>query len=85
MSAITSTAARMIRAAAPLRSAAVRQFSASAAAAESTAPVIAVAVAQHSTKKLAIISSIAFVAGVDVTYAYFTLGQEKDSIKQLLI
>ncbi|KAF9542885.1 hypothetical protein EC957_001476 [Mortierella hygrophila] len=78
MSAIISSAGRMARTTAPLRVAAVRQFSASAAA-ESSAPAIAVAVAQHSTKKLAIVSSVAFVAGVDVTYAYFTLGQKKDS------
>lgn len=75
MSAITSSAARMVRAAAPLRTAAVRQFSASAVA-ETSAPAIAVAMSQHSTKKLAIVSSVAFVAGVDVTYAYFTLGQK---------
>ncbi|KAF9152165.1 hypothetical protein BG015_005683 [Linnemannia schmuckeri] len=79
MSAITSSAARMVRVAAPLRTAAARQFSATAAAAESSAPAVAVAMAQHSTKKLAIVSSVAFVAGVDVTYAYFTLGQKKDS------
>ncbi|KAG9071988.1 hypothetical protein KI688_006207 [Linnemannia hyalina] len=79
MSAIASSAARMAHTTAPLRAAAVRQFSASAAAAESSAPAIAVAVAQHSTKKLTIVSSLAFIAGVDVTYAYFTLGQKKDS------
>ncbi|KAK3847983.1 MAG: hypothetical protein J3R72DRAFT_484948 [Linnemannia gamsii] len=73
MSPITSSsAARMVRVAAPLRTAAIRQFSAAAPAAESSAP----AVTLHSTKKLAITSGVAFVAGVDVTYAYFTLGQK---------
>ncbi|KAF8947415.1 hypothetical protein BGZ47_009271 [Haplosporangium gracile] len=78
MSVITSTAARMVRVAAPLRTTAVRQFSA-AATAEPSASAVAVAMTQHSTKKLAIVSSVAFAAGVDVTYAYFTLGQKKDS------
>ncbi|KAF9152163.1 hypothetical protein BG015_005681 [Linnemannia schmuckeri] len=73
MSAITSSAVRMVRAAAPLRTAAVRQYS--AAAGESSAAPAAL----HSTKKLAIASGVAFVAGVDVTYAYFTLGQKKES------
>ena len=73
MSAISSSAVRMVRAAAPLRTAAVRHYSAASThAAESSVE----AVAQHSTKKLAIASSVAFVAGVDVTYAYFAFGQK---------
>ncbi|KAG0378113.1 hypothetical protein BGX24_004703 [Mortierella sp. AD032] len=76
MSPITSSAAvRMVRVAAPLRTAAIRQFSAAAPAVESSVP----AVALHSTRKLAIVSGVAFVAGIDVTYAYFTLGQKKES------
>lgn len=75
MSAIASSAIQMARVATPLRSAAIRQFSATATA-EFSAPAVAAAVAQHSTKKMAIVSSVAFVAGVDVTYAYFTLGQK---------
>ncbi|KAF8942309.1 hypothetical protein BGZ47_006599 [Haplosporangium gracile] len=71
MSPIATSAARMVRASAtPLRAAAVRQYS--AAAGESSAAPTAL----HSTKKLAIVSGVAFVAGVDVTYAYFTLGQK---------
>ncbi|KAF9134089.1 hypothetical protein BGW39_008162 [Mortierella sp. 14UC] len=76
MSPITSTAAvRMVRAAAPLRTIAIRQFSAATPAVESSAP----AVALYTSKKLAIASGVAFVAGVDVTYAYFTLTQKKDT------
>ncbi|KAG0285421.1 hypothetical protein BGZ96_010321 [Linnemannia gamsii] len=72
MSAIVSSATRMVRASAtPLRTVATRQYS--AAAIESSAPVL------HSTKKLAIASTVAFIAGVDVTYAYLTLGQKKDA------
>ncbi|KAF9905702.1 hypothetical protein EC991_001376 [Linnemannia zychae] len=71
----TSAAVRMARTAAPLRTIATRHFSAAAPVAEASAP----AVALHSTKKLAIASSVAFVAGVDVTYTYFTLGQTKES------
>ncbi|KAF9100205.1 hypothetical protein BGX23_004033 [Mortierella sp. AD031] len=67
MSAITSSAVRMVRAA-------TRQYS--AAAVEASVPA---AVGQHSTKKLAIASGAAFVVGVDVTYAYFTFGQRKDA------
>ncbi|KAF9107440.1 hypothetical protein BGX29_006307 [Mortierella sp. GBA35] len=74
MSAITSSAVRMVRAATPLRTAAIRQYS--AAAVEASVPA---AVGQHSTKKLAIASGAAFVVGVDVTYAYFTFGQRKDA------
>ncbi|KAF9542882.1 hypothetical protein EC957_001473 [Mortierella hygrophila] len=72
MSAITSSAARMVRATAPLRTVAARHYSA-AATESSAAPTL------HSTKKLAIASGVAFVAGVDVTYAYFTLGQKKEA------
>ncbi|KAG0278287.1 hypothetical protein BGZ95_004320 [Linnemannia exigua] len=75
MSPITSSAVvRMVRVATPLRTTAIRQFSAAAPAVESSAP----AVALHSTKKLAITSGVAFIAGIDVTYAYFTLGQKKE-------
>ncbi|KAF9131746.1 hypothetical protein BGX30_012981 [Mortierella sp. GBA39] len=63
----------MVRATAPLRTVAVRHYSA-AAAEFSAAPAL------HSTKKLAIASGVAFVAGVDVTYAYFTIGQKKEAI-----
>ncbi|KAF9925918.1 hypothetical protein FBU30_004382 [Linnemannia zychae] len=72
MFAITSSAVRMVHAAAPLRTTAIRHYS--AAASEFTAPA-----ALHSTKKLAIASGVAFVVGVDVTYAYFTFGQKKES------
>jgi hypothetical protein len=62
MSAIISSAARMARASAtPLRAVAARHYSATAT--ESSAPAL------HSTKKLAIASGVAFVAGIDVTYA----------------
>ncbi|KAF9134088.1 hypothetical protein BGW39_008161 [Mortierella sp. 14UC] len=72
MSPITSSAAvRMVRAAAPLRTTAVRRYSTAVNGESSAAPA-----ALHSTKKLAITSGIAFVAGVDVTYAYFTLVQK---------
>ncbi|KAF9542884.1 hypothetical protein EC957_001475 [Mortierella hygrophila] len=74
MSAITSSAARMVRATAPLRTVAVRHYS--AASTESSA---AAAPTLHSTKNLAIASGVAFVAGVDVTYAYFTLGRKKEA------
>ncbi|KAG9071989.1 hypothetical protein KI688_006208 [Linnemannia hyalina] len=76
MSAITSSTARMVRATAPLRTAAVRHYS--AATTESTVAAAA-APALHSTKKLAIASGVAFVAGVDVTYAYFIIGQKKEA------
>ncbi|KAG0313858.1 hypothetical protein BGZ97_009839 [Linnemannia gamsii] len=77
MSANASCATRMARVAAPLRSAAIRQFSAAAAAtAESSAPAVTATFTQHSTKKIVIASSIAFVAGVDITYAYFAHGQK---------
>ncbi|KAF9134090.1 hypothetical protein BGW39_008163 [Mortierella sp. 14UC] len=75
MTPITSSAAvRMVRAAAPRRTIAVRHFSAAAPVVESSTP----AVALHSTKKLAIASGVAFVAGVDITYAYFTFGQKSE-------
>ncbi|KAG0044614.1 hypothetical protein BGZ89_005982, partial [Linnemannia elongata] len=71
MSPIATSAARMVRASAtPLCVAATRQYSA-AAGESSVAPA-----ALHSTKKLAILSGVAFVTGVDLTYAYFTLGQK---------
>ncbi|KAK5827295.1 hypothetical protein F5H01DRAFT_361740 [Linnemannia elongata] len=74
MSPIATSAARMVRASAtPLRVAATRQYS--AAAGESSATPAAL----HSTKKLAILSGVAFVTGVDLTYAYFTLGQKKEA------
>ncbi|KAF9925919.1 hypothetical protein FBU30_004383 [Linnemannia zychae] len=69
MSAITSSAVRMVRAAAPLRTATVRSYS--SAASESATPA-----GLHSTKKLAIASGVSFVVGIDVTYAYFTFGQK---------
>ncbi|KAF9925916.1 hypothetical protein FBU30_004380 [Linnemannia zychae] len=77
MSAITSSAIRVARIAsnASLRTAVSRQYS-SAIATEISAP--AAPAAQHSTKKVAIASGAAFIAGVDATYAYFTL-QKKDS------
>ncbi|KAK5827297.1 hypothetical protein F5H01DRAFT_331156 [Linnemannia elongata] len=70
---ITSSAARMVRAAAPLCTVAVCHYS--TAATESSS----VARALHSTKKLAIASGVSFVAGVDITYAYLTLGQKKEA------
>ncbi|KAG0271317.1 hypothetical protein BGZ95_000879, partial [Linnemannia exigua] len=71
MSPITSSGVRMVRAAGLLRAAAVRQYSAAAGESSTSAPA-----ALHSTKKLAIASGVAFAVGVDVTYAYFTLGQK---------
>ncbi|KAF9107441.1 hypothetical protein BGX29_006308 [Mortierella sp. GBA35] len=76
MSAITSSAARMVRVAAPLRAAAARQYSAAAGESSSSASAAA---GLHSTKKLAIASGAAFVVGVDVTYAYFAYCQKKDT------
>ncbi|KAF9905705.1 hypothetical protein EC991_001379 [Linnemannia zychae] len=70
---ISSSAVRMVRAAAPLRTVAIRQYS--VATGESSAAPAAL----HSTKKLAIASGVAFVVGIDVTYAYFTFGQKKET------
>lgn len=73
MSPIATSAARMVRASvAPVRAAAaVRQYS--AASGEPTT-----ATGLHSTKKLAVASGAAFVIGVDVTYAYFTITQKSE-------
>ncbi|KAG0378112.1 hypothetical protein BGX24_004702 [Mortierella sp. AD032] len=74
MSPIASSAARMVRAAAPLRVAAVRQYSAAAGGSFASAPA-----GFHSTKKLVILSGVGFAVGIDVTCAYFYLSQKKET------
>ncbi|GJJ72723.1 hypothetical protein EMPS_05081 [Entomortierella parvispora] len=61
---ISTLALRSIRA--PIQAAARRQMSSVSSAASNTAA------GQHSTRKLAIASTLSVVAGIDITYAYFT-------------
>ncbi|KAG0030150.1 hypothetical protein BGZ81_003018 [Podila clonocystis] len=66
MSAMTSSAIRMLRA--PVQ-VAVRQYSAPAT--NTVINATAATTASHSTQRLAGASAVSFVVGVDVTYAYF--------------
>ncbi|KAF9207819.1 hypothetical protein BGZ49_010484 [Haplosporangium sp. Z 27] len=68
MTAIATSSVRMIRA--PLQAAARRQYSASTSAASKAAG--STQLIGHSNQRLAIVSAVSAVAGVDVTYAYFT-------------
>ncbi|KAF8983832.1 hypothetical protein BGZ46_009400 [Entomortierella lignicola] len=68
MTAIAISSVRMIRI--PLQAAARRQYSASTSAASKAAG--STQVIGHSNQRLAIVSVVSAIAGVDVTYAYFT-------------
>ncbi|KAF9346123.1 hypothetical protein BGX26_002392 [Mortierella sp. AD094] len=76
MTAIIASSARMIRA--PLQAAVRRQYSAAASSASSTS-TIATQVIGHSNQRLAIASAVSAIAGVDVTYAYFTYFKKDSS------
>ncbi|KAF9992774.1 hypothetical protein BGZ80_008411, partial [Entomortierella chlamydospora] len=69
MTAIIASSARMIRV--PLQAAARRQYSAASSASNASAQG-PTQVVGHSNQRLAIASIVSAIAGVDVTYAYFT-------------
>lgn len=71
-SAIISSSARAIRA--PLQAAARRQYSATASSSTTNGST---QVTGHSNQKLAIVSTVSAIAGVDVTYVYFTYFKSK--------
>ncbi|KAF9991392.1 hypothetical protein BGZ79_004580, partial [Entomortierella chlamydospora] len=75
MTVIIASSARMIRT--PLQAAVRRQYSAAASSASASSASNASAqgstqVVGHSNQRLAIVSVVSAIAGVDVTYAYFT-------------
>ncbi|KAF9344830.1 hypothetical protein BGX26_003848 [Mortierella sp. AD094] len=72
MAPVIVTSARMIRA--PIQAAARRQYSASASSPSAPGSTKVVG---HSNQKLAIASVVSAIAGVDVTYAYFTYFKSK--------
>ncbi|KAF9342405.1 hypothetical protein BGX26_007605, partial [Mortierella sp. AD094] len=63
---------RSIRA--PLRALSQRQYT--SAASSSTSATQPAAAVGHSNQKLAIVSGVSAMVGVDVTYAYFTFFQK---------
>ncbi|KAG0222757.1 hypothetical protein B0O80DRAFT_500096 [Mortierella sp. GBAus27b] len=76
MSAI-NTAARSVRA--PLQAIARRQYSSTVAnAAAGSTSTSAAASVGHSNQRLAVAAGVSFVAGVDVTYAYYNFFQKKE-------
>ncbi|KAF9584691.1 hypothetical protein BGW38_005550 [Lunasporangiospora selenospora] len=62
---------RSIRA--PIQAAARRQYTSSASSSQgASAPVVG-----HSSKRVAVVAGVSAIAGVDVTYAYFTYVKAK--------